>query len=88
MKNLKPIPKEPQKIPYTAETFPENALWLREKNNYVGVKNLIQGVRIDKIILGVCDDIYFDEFEDYEIGCQVIKNGKIEIEWKPFYQLK
>lgn len=101
-----PQPQEPKKIPYTAETFPENALWIRSKKS----KNIImiQEREEDSVIWGMteydCSKLYFKQelnevgledskftaknIEDYEIGCQVIKDREIKIEWRPFYQIK
>ena len=77
-------PKEPQKIPYTAETFPEEVIKIREK-----------GKKQEFTIISKCDDyiivfnkentIFFeDSMDKYEICC--LRDGKLI--WEPFYQLK
>lgn len=80
--------KKNKKIPYTLETFPENALWVRHKKWLKKEKAIITSIDKEKIIFNECDFSFSDDYvlENYEIGCQVIKDGKIEIEWLPFYQ--
>lgn len=80
--------KQPKKTPYTAETFPENAIWM--KNIESGDVYSIQTKSKSGMVLAVFSSSppICAEFEDvykYKIGCQVIKDGEIKIEWRPFY---
>jgi len=85
-KFMREISQEPKKIPYTIETFPKNALWAKTKDK----QNLICSRSNNKI--SFCDKEWkFDDkflIENYEIGCQIVKDGKIETVWLPFYQIK
>ena len=83
-----PQPQETKKIPYTAETFPDNAIWIRRKHYSKGVREAILDVYKDRIEFEDTNAYFEDTPEDIEIGCQVIKGGEIKIEWKPFYQIK
>lgn len=83
------IKQQPKKIPYTLETFPENALWVRKKDWNKFVKKRFDvcydGIKFFRV--GKIENLMFGEIkEDYKIGCQVIKDNKIVIEWVPFYQ--
>ena len=87
-----PQPQEPKKIPYTAETFPENAIWVRrvgkiERLKYEVNKNSY-GSYVIRILDGKKTFFLNEDIEDYEIGCQIIKDGEIKIEWQKFYQIK
>lgn len=83
-----PQPQEPKKIPYTAETFPENALWVRRNHYMKGVRESILDVYKDRIEFEDTNAYFEDISKKIKIGCQVIKDGEIKIEWKPFYQIK
>lgn len=83
--------KQPKKIPYTIETFPENALWIRNykcAGERLKFKLYKRDFRFDFIEFdGINAELKgLDYLKDFEIGCQVIKDGKIEIEWLPFYR--
>lgn len=87
-----PQPQEPKKIPYTAETFPDNAIWVRKigKNEKLTFEVKESTLSPDSVIInngrtGLC---MVRNMKNYEIGCQIIKDGEIKIEWKPFYQIK
>ena len=85
---MKELPQEPEKIPYTAETFPDNAIWIRikdteHKNKYnINIVNeKIFFITSYKCVINV----KFDEFDEYEIGF-LTKHHKLE--WRPFYKIK
>lgn len=82
------IKQQPKKIPYTLETFPKNAVFIKGKCWIEKHKRAFY-IKEDCLITCSGTHIFFNEKEQmdfFEIGCQVIKDGKIEIEWKPFYQ--
>lgn len=74
--------KQPKKIPYTAETFPENAILVRQKHYAKGVRYLITCVTRTNIDFFDTNAYFEDMSEDLEIGC-LTRNHKIE--WRPFY---
>lgn len=77
-----------KQMQYTLETFPENALLIRHKDIKEEIYYILTKSKFG-IYYGKDYILYFDydkDIENYEIGCQVIKDGKIEIEWLPFYQ--
>lgn len=80
------LKKQPKKIPYTLETFPKNAVLIRHKDK----KDEYCIIAKNELYISCFtqrNTYFFEDIdENIEIGCQVIKDGKIEIEWLPFYR--
>ena len=97
-KEIIPQPQESKKIPYTAETFPDNAIRIRVVGDD-GFNNIVSSNNETLFIFNPASGgtikykwgsrlLLNRNIDDYEIGCQVIKDGEIKIEWQKFYQIK
>lgn len=79
------VKQQPKKIPYTLETFPENALLIKDR--FGDIYFIIE--KTNTYIRNIYDEFYFyNNFETQNIEIGIIEDGKIEIEWKPFYLIE
>jgi len=72
--------EEPKKIPYTAETFPMWAVWIRNINWNTGCKDVITEVQNERLTSG--HNSYKTRYEDADDYVIAGTDGV----WKPFYQ--
>lgn len=83
-----PEKKDPEKIPFTLESFPQDVVWIRSKNYIEGEKNAIRNIYIGCIEFVETKEFFNDPLcmETYEIA-PPCKEGE-ELQWRPFYDTK